>query len=106
MTDEPTIYVQGEYAKGKLISKNYVLDKNDRFVGHRKNYPSLQKLAVAFTRTAFGNYANLSSEEIDIDEDNVIVKRPLSIRELEWLALNATKDNKERLKNQRNLRRL
>src|SRR3989338_2136817 len=104
MINHPKIYVEGRYAKGKLTSNRYVLDEDDHFIGHSKDYLSLQKLALAFTRTAFGNYANLHSEEIDIDEDKVVVRRPLSIRELEWLALNSTR--KERLKNQRNIRKL
>ncbi len=105
MKDEnpPQIYVQGEYAKGKLVHKRYVLDDTcaPTIARDKKEYASLLELATAFKKISFETYINLSAEEIEADEDRVMLRRPLSLRELKWLALNSTR--KDRLKNQRNL---
>jgi hypothetical protein len=91
---EPKIYATETYINGELANTEFVLDEGDPIIGHRKSYPSLQSLATELTKTAFGNYKNLPAATIWAQTDRVSIDRSLTLKELEWLAVNATKPNK------------
>jgi hypothetical protein len=90
-----TIYVEGRYLEGKLLCKRYIIRGQgvDPFGDVIEECASLRAFAYKIRDSCF-DYQNLETEEIQASKGGVMLRRPLTLRELEWIALNSTKQKK------------
>lgn len=101
-----TIYVEGRYLEGKLLCKRYIIREEGvvPFGDNFKEFPTLRRMAEKIRDSCF-DYQNLGTEEIEVKKGGAMLRRPLTLRELEWIAVNATQKNtqKDNIKNQETL---
>jgi len=94
MTD--TIYVEGRYLEGKLLCKKYIISQDGvaPFGDDVREFHTIRQMAEEIRDSCF-DYQNLETEQIEFKKGGAMLRRPLTIRELEWIAMNATKSEKK-----------
>jgi len=90
-----TIYVEGRYLEGKLLCERFIIKQKgiNPFGDQIREYADILDLVKKIKNANFA-YQNLGAEEIEASKCGVMLRRPLTPRELEWIALNATKQDK------------
>ena len=91
-----TIYAEDRYLEGKLLCEKFIMKHSGvmPFGDDVWEYHNIGKMAEKLRNSCLV-YQNLQTEEIQSEREGTVLRRPLTIRELECLARNSTEKRNE-----------
>ena len=93
MTD--TIYIEARYLEGELLCERFVVREGVTLSGNTVGeFRDIRKAAKYFARHDVA-CQNLTANEIESSKGGVMLRRPLTPGELEYIAVHASKQAKE-----------